>query len=129
MECGREGHIGDTPTAMGGEGTEAMTSDETVLVRVMVEADIPAGMRLKHAAGWSQTYADWQRFLALQPRGCFVAVKGSQVVGTVTTCLFDVGGTTRIREDVSRCILPGSSLGPVGWQRTRKRLTAVASLV
>ncbi len=90
MECGRGDHIGDTPTAMGGDGTEAMTSDETVLVRVMVEADIPAGMRLKHVAGWNQTYADWQRFLALQPRGCFVAVKGSQVVGTVTTCLFDV---------------------------------------
>ena len=51
-------------------------------------ADIAQGMRLKQIAGWNQTYADWARFLTLEPSGCYVAERASLVVGTVTTCRF-----------------------------------------
>lgn len=51
----------------------------------MTPHDIPAGMRLKAAAEWNQTEADWRLFLDLNPDGCYVALHGSEVVGTVTT--------------------------------------------
>lgn len=57
--------------------------------RVMTVDDIPLGMRLKEAAGWNQTQADWRRFLALSPRGCFVASREGQDVGVVATFNFD----------------------------------------
>lgn len=53
-------------------------------MRQMTPADIPTGMRLKEEAGWNQTDADWQRFLALEPTGCFIAEDGGEGVGTVT---------------------------------------------
>ncbi len=49
-------------------------------------------MRLKSQARWNQTRADWERFLVLQPDGCFVAEQNQRVVGTVTTCIFGCVG-------------------------------------
>jgi GNAT superfamily N-acetyltransferase len=40
-------------------------------MRLLTTADIPAGMRLKEAAGWNQTEADWRNLLALAPESCF----------------------------------------------------------
>ncbi len=57
-------------------------------IRTMTMADIPHGMRFKEAAGWNQTEADWERFLSLEPEGCFVAEMDGEVVGTATTCRF-----------------------------------------
>jgi GNAT superfamily N-acetyltransferase len=54
----------------------------------MSAADIPLSMRLKEQAGWNQTEADWQRFLDLEPEGCFVAEFDSVPTGTLTTCTF-----------------------------------------
>jgi GNAT superfamily N-acetyltransferase len=54
----------------------------------MTEGDIPLGMRLKAQAGWNQLEADWQRFLAMQPDGCFVAELDGVPVGTTNTCIF-----------------------------------------
>jgi GNAT superfamily N-acetyltransferase len=62
-------------------------------IRTMTAADLPLGLRLTEQAGWNQTQADWQRFLDLQPDGCFVAEWAGTPVGTTTTLLF----------------------GPVGW--------------
>ncbi|MBN1641745.1 MAG: GNAT family N-acetyltransferase [Anaerolineae bacterium] len=56
-----------------------------IVLRRMTGADIAAGMRLKAAAGWNQTEADWALFLRLSPDGCTVAADGDRVVGTVTT--------------------------------------------
>jgi ribosomal protein S18 acetylase RimI-like enzyme len=39
----------------------------------MDAGDLAFGVRLKDAAGWNQTEADWQRLLALAPDGCFLA--------------------------------------------------------
>jgi GNAT superfamily N-acetyltransferase len=55
----------------------------------MTAADLELGMRLKTQAGWNQTRADWERFLALQPDGCFVAELQGEAVGTTVACLFD----------------------------------------
>jgi GNAT superfamily N-acetyltransferase len=57
-------------------------------IRLMTPADVPFGMRLKEQAGWNQTAADWQRFLDLEPDGCFLALWDGAAVGTVTTCTF-----------------------------------------
>jgi GNAT superfamily N-acetyltransferase len=57
-------------------------------IRRMTAADIPLGMRLKEQAGWNQTEADWRRFLALEPTGCFAAEYKDEPVGTTTACIF-----------------------------------------
>jgi GNAT superfamily N-acetyltransferase len=51
--------------------------------------DLPAAMALVHQAGWNQTAADWDYFLRTQPDGCFAACVGDQLVGTVTTIVYD----------------------------------------
>jgi len=58
-------------------------------IRCMTRADLPLVMRLKHQAGWNQTEGDLRRFLDLEPEGCFVAERASEVVGTSTTCIFE----------------------------------------
>jgi GNAT superfamily N-acetyltransferase len=57
-------------------------------IRVMTAADVPIGMRLKEQAGWNQVEADWRRFLAMQPDGCFVAEFDGNPVGTAVGCVF-----------------------------------------
>ena len=61
-------------------------------IRTMTAADVALGMRLKNRAGWNQTEADWRRFLALEPDGCFVAELDGRPVGTATTCVLDTVG-------------------------------------
>jgi GNAT superfamily N-acetyltransferase len=52
----------------------------------MTAADIPAGLRLCRASGWNQLAIDWERFLAMSPSGCRVALDHArEVVGTVAT--------------------------------------------
>lgn len=41
------------------------------MIRLLTPTDIPAAMRLKEAAGWSQTEQDWANLLELEPEGCF----------------------------------------------------------
>ena len=57
-------------------------------IRLLFESDIPAAMQLKDAAGWNQTEKDWHRLLALEPNGCFAAVKDGRLVGTTTTTTY-----------------------------------------
>ena len=61
---------------------------DAIDIRLLFESDIPAAMQLKEAAGWNQTEADWQRLLALEPNGCFAAVKDDCLVGTTTTTTY-----------------------------------------
>jgi GNAT superfamily N-acetyltransferase len=67
------------------EGTSSMDFH----LRVMIAADIPAGMRLKEIAGWNQTQGDWKRFLHASPAGCFVAESDGRVVGTAATIAYE----------------------------------------
>lgn len=57
-------------------------------IRCMTLADLPFGMYLKEQAGWNQTEADWRRFLAMEPDGCFLAEADGEPAGTLTTCVF-----------------------------------------
>ena len=57
-------------------------------IRLLFESDIPSAMRLKEAAGWNQTEADWRRLLWLEPNGCFGAIKDGRLVGTTTTTIY-----------------------------------------
>lgn len=40
---------------------------------------------LSSLAGWNQTADDWRRLVDLSPEGCFKAVQGGRIVGSVTT--------------------------------------------
>ena len=57
--------------------------------RDMTMGDIEAGVSLCRASGWNQVHRDWELFLNLSPRGCRVAVRDGQVVGTVTTVRYE----------------------------------------
>jgi GNAT superfamily N-acetyltransferase len=57
-------------------------------LRRMTAADVSFGMHLGRQAGWNQTAADWLRFLAMEPDGCFVAEQDGTAVGTTATCIF-----------------------------------------
>ena len=59
-----------------------------VSIRLMTRRDIPAAQRLREAAGWNQTDADWENLLSFEPTGCFAAEVGGAVVGTATTTTY-----------------------------------------
>ena len=55
----------------------------------MTVADIAFGMELKNAIGWNQLPADWERLIALEPEGCFVATSQGRNVGTATATAYE----------------------------------------
>ncbi len=57
-------------------------------LRVMTEADLPGADHLRRLVGWNQTPEDWRRMLELEPEGCFAALDGGQLAGTVTTIAY-----------------------------------------
>ena len=63
-------------------------SNDAFSIRLMTCDDIEFGMRLKTAAGWNQTEADWRRLISFSPNGVFVAEMGEAPVGTLcnTVC-------------------------------------------
>jgi len=62
-----------------------MPDAEKLEIRLLAERDLSGAMRLKEAAGWNQTEADWRRLLRLGPRGCFAGTVGGELVATTTT--------------------------------------------
>jgi GNAT superfamily N-acetyltransferase len=54
----------------------------------MTVADVPLGLRLARQAGWNQMESDWQRFLAMQPKGCFVGELNGVSVATTAAFIF-----------------------------------------
>ena len=62
--------------------------EPAINIRLLFESDIPAAMQLKEGAGWNQTETDWRRLLALEPNGCFAAVKDGRLIGTTTTTTY-----------------------------------------
>src|ERR1041384_2093827 len=57
-------------------------------LRLFTKADLPFADSLRAVAGWNQTIRDWQRFLALQPEGCFLAEWNGSPAGTATTIAY-----------------------------------------
>ena len=58
-------------------------------IRTMGHSDIPFADSLRHIAGWNQSRADWERFLKMEPKGCFLAEYQNTPVGTATTVTYD----------------------------------------
>lgn len=50
----------------------------------MTSVDIPGAMRLKEAAGWNQTQADWELLLRMAPDGCWIYEADGLAAGSVT---------------------------------------------
>jgi len=76
-------HSGQQTT---GEAAAAATSPLTV--RPMRRDDIAAGDRLRQQVGWNQAIGDWERVLAWEPDGCYVAERGGAVIATATSTVF-----------------------------------------
>jgi len=56
-------------------------------IRLLTAADIPAAMRLKEAAGWNQTEADWRNVMSFAPEGCFgIDVDGALRATATAVC-------------------------------------------
>jgi len=59
-----------------------------ISIRPMTVADIPLGLRLARQASWNQIEADWRRFLAMQPDGCFVGELDGTAAATTAAFVF-----------------------------------------
>ena len=57
-------------------------------IRYLTEGDLPFADSLREIAGWNQTLTDWQRFLALSPRGCLIAESEHRPVATAVTIAY-----------------------------------------
>ena len=57
-------------------------------IRPMTPADLPTALALTEQAGWNQGEADWRRFMAMEPEGCFVAEVDNVSVGTTIAWVF-----------------------------------------
>jgi GNAT superfamily N-acetyltransferase len=54
-------------------------------IRQLTRTDLPFADRVRDLAGWNQTKGDWERFLVMEPDGCFLAEWEGEQAGTATT--------------------------------------------
>ena len=59
-----------------------------IRLRCLTSADLPFADSVRALEGWNQTAQDWERFLSLEPDGCFLAEWQGKPAGTATTTLF-----------------------------------------
>lgn len=84
-------------------------------LRPLTRDDLPAALRLREQAGWNQTAADVERFLALQGDGCFGAELDGRIVGTVAVFIFgDVAWIAFVLVDAA---LRGQGIGQTLMRR------------
>ena len=57
-------------------------------IRLMDTRDLDFADSVRAAANWNQTKQDWERFVACEPRGCFVAEWEGSPAGTATTTYY-----------------------------------------
>jgi ribosomal protein S18 acetylase RimI-like enzyme len=57
-------------------------------VRMLTRDDLSFADSVRALAGWNQTVADWERFIATEPQGCFLAEQNGVPVGTATTTVY-----------------------------------------
>jgi GNAT superfamily N-acetyltransferase len=61
-----------------------MSSLESISIRFLKPADLPAAVDLSTFAGWNQTPDDWRMLLELEPEGCFGIEAEGRIVATTT---------------------------------------------
>jgi len=57
-------------------------------LRLLASEDLPFADSVRKLAAWNQTLADWERFLASAPDGCFLAEWNGAPAGTATTIVY-----------------------------------------
>ncbi|PYJ86098.1 MAG: GNAT family N-acetyltransferase [Verrucomicrobia bacterium] len=57
-------------------------------LRLLTCTDLPFADSVRALARWNQTLDDWQRFLATEPDGCFLAEWNGAPAGTATTTVY-----------------------------------------
>lgn len=62
-----------------------MTYCDPIAIRRLEHADLPFAQEVRELAGWNQTDRDWERLLAHEPEGCFLATVDGAPAGTATT--------------------------------------------
>src|SRR5437899_5195592 len=60
----------------------------SLTLRLLTRADLPFADSVRALAGWNQTAADWERILATEPEGCFLAEWNGVPAGTATTTVY-----------------------------------------
>lgn len=65
-----------------------MPAGNQLKLRLLTKDDFAFANELRALAGWNQTLDDWQRFLACETNGCFVAEWEGKPVGTATTITY-----------------------------------------
>jgi len=66
-----------------------MNRDQSPLsLRLLRHKDLAFADSLRALVGWNQTFDDWERFLALEPDGCFLAECNGAPAGTATTLVY-----------------------------------------
>ncbi|MFQ6090473.1 MAG: GNAT family N-acetyltransferase, partial [Candidatus Bipolaricaulia bacterium] len=59
--------------------------DGSYLIRRMRPGDLGFALHLVEAEGWGNSRDDFERLLAYEPEGCFIAEEGGKPAGMVTT--------------------------------------------
>lgn len=59
-----------------------------IAIRCLAGTDLPFANQVREIAGWNQLPADWERFRALEPEGCFLAEIEGRPAGTATTTCY-----------------------------------------
>jgi len=59
--------------------------------RLLNRSDFATAAAFQDMAGWNQSLLDWERFLKLNPTGCFVCEDEGGVVGIITTAIYSDG--------------------------------------
>src|SRR5439155_15049545 len=62
--------------------------NSSLRLRLLTRADLPFADSVRALARWNQTLDDWQRFLATEPDGCFLAEWNGAPAGTATTTVY-----------------------------------------
>ena len=62
--------------------------NSSLRLRLLTRADLPFADSVRALACWNQTLDDWQRFLATEPGGCFLAEWNGAPAGTATTTVY-----------------------------------------
>lgn len=73
---------------MAGAAIDWQTVIPQLHLRPMTGDDITFADSLRAHAGWNQTLADWERLLAMEPDGCFIAEWNGALAGTATTTIY-----------------------------------------
>ena len=62
--------------------------NSSLRLRLLTRADLAFADSIRALAGWNQTTDDWQRFLTIEPDGCFLAEWNGAPAGTATTTVY-----------------------------------------